>query len=389
MAAIVLLKHPLTPLCFVFPQQYQQFLDVADALGYSAEWILKPVSVGGRLSGNGLQIVNIFTNEGREKLKEYSYKRAVVQQLIPNPLLIFGSPINLRVYVLITSIAPLRAFVHSEGLVYHRFDATKNYKKITGRTWVLSYFWQFVAKNFGESSVKKATQNIHRALVQLLLVAEAMLVTQSNFRDEFNVVNDEWTIIKRCTTCFQLIAVDLMLNSTFDPFILEVSSQPNMQEGSKEEVHVLNKVKKVVLDDFVNLITARSEVASDVIDALEEILVENSIGVMGISCLISHELCLSRDDFAFLLQTRRETLNKGAFRKLYPDIGTEAQKELIDELGVKIIGNSVNNDLSFHKTADLHPLLIALERFYNRHHLHDKHFDLITDSTSDFNAKKS
>ncbi|RWS24599.1 cadherin-like and PC-esterase domain-containing protein 1 [Leptotrombidium deliense] len=242
-----------------------------------------------------------------------------------------------------------------------------NISQINGRTWMLSYFWQFIAKQFGHNSVKKAMRNIHRTLVQILLVAEAMLVTQSNLRDENNNNNaalDDWTIIKRCTTCFQLIAVDLMLNSTFDPFVLEFSSQPNMQEANKDELFVLNKVKKVVLDDFVNIITASTTVSSQVTDALEEVLLENSVGVMGISCLISHEMCLSHSDLQFLIQTRKEALNKGKFRKLYPDVGTEIHKELIDELSAKIIGNSVNNDLSFHKTADLHPLLMALERHY-------------------------
>lgn len=128
---LAFLKNPVSPLCFLLPHQFQQFLDVADALGYSAEWILKPISFGGRLSGSGPQLVNIFSNEGRQKIKEYSLRKAVLQQFVPNPLLIFGRTVNLRLYVLITSLAPLRAYVHTEGLVYHRYDNTKNYKKVS------------------------------------------------------------------------------------------------------------------------------------------------------------------------------------------------------------------------------------------------------------------
>lgn len=57
--------------------------------------------------------------------------QGVVQQFVPNALLAFGQPVNLRLYVLITSIAPLRAYVHQEGLVYHRHDEDKNYKKVS------------------------------------------------------------------------------------------------------------------------------------------------------------------------------------------------------------------------------------------------------------------
>jgi len=55
-------------------------------------------------------------------MRDFSLKRAVIQQFVPNPLLAFGQSVNLRLYLVITSIAPLRAYVHSEGLVYHRYD---------------------------------------------------------------------------------------------------------------------------------------------------------------------------------------------------------------------------------------------------------------------------
>lgn len=179
--------------------------------------------------------------------------------------------------------------------------------------------------------------------------------------------SEEAAALRRCVNCFQLIAVDIVLNASLSPFIIEVTCQPNMQEGVREEAAVAGKVKKQVLADMLGLLTANTPVVTDVAEALEEVIGENSVGVMGASCLISHEVCLSRDDLNYLLQARREDLNKGGFNKLYPAIGTESQKELIDELSQKIVSNSVHNDLSFHKTADLHPLLMAMERFYYRH----------------------
>lgn len=89
------------------------------------------MAVGGRLSGAGPQLLDVFSKEGRDRLREFALKKAVIQQFVPNPLLAFGQPVNLRLYVLITSIAPLRAYVHAEGLVYHRYDDNKNYKKVS------------------------------------------------------------------------------------------------------------------------------------------------------------------------------------------------------------------------------------------------------------------
>lgn len=42
---------------------------------------------------------------------------AVAQQYIPQPLCLDGVKFDLRLYVLLTSLAPLRAFVHTAGMV--------------------------------------------------------------------------------------------------------------------------------------------------------------------------------------------------------------------------------------------------------------------------------
>ena len=61
----------------------------------------------------------------------YQSKKTVVQEYFPNPLLVFSMPVNIRAYVLVTSINPLRAFVHSEGLVHFRHDYPRGFKKVT------------------------------------------------------------------------------------------------------------------------------------------------------------------------------------------------------------------------------------------------------------------
>ncbi|CAG2162722.1 unnamed protein product [Oppiella nova] len=348
-------------------------------LGYSAEWLLKPISIGGHSSGNGPQLINIFTNEGRDRLREYNVKRGVIQQYIANPLLVFGQPVSLRLYVIVTSMAPLRAYVHSEGLVFHRYEENRNYKKIPGRTWILSQFWQFISKNNGTDSMKKAINSIYRAILQTLLIAEAMLITQQQQHSTMhsNNINSERLLFAKCNSCFHLMAFDIILNSSLEPFIIEVNGQPNMQESRKDESPLSGGVKKLILDDVIDLISATDLVANDVSEALDEVIDEN-IGVMGISCHISHDLCLSRDDLSYLLSSRREALNKGSFKNLYPALGIEAYKPLIDELSQLIVAQSVGqtpNELSVHKTADLHPLLMSLERYYYRHIIDEEYGD--------------
>ena len=238
--------------------------------------------------------------------------------------------------------------------------------------------------NYGRQSVHEAKRALDRTVAELLLVAEAMLVTQrtsqtlargatpedAGFSGGQQSSAEEAATFRRCPNCFPLIAVDVILNSTLHPFVIEVICQPNMQKSGRDGDAVSSKVKQTVLADMFNLLAADATVVSDVSEALEEVIADNNIGVMGANCQISHEVCLSQDDLNYLLQSRREDLHRGSFTKLYPAVGADSLKALIDELSVKIVSaNSVNNDMhsSFHKTADLHPLLMAIERFYYRH----------------------
>lgn len=100
-----------------------------------------------------------------------------------------------------------------------------------------------------------------------------------------------------------------------------------------------------------------------------------SIGIMGLTCHISHELCLSMDDLLYLLETRRESMATEGFLSLYPSLAAIDQQSLIDELNndnnnqspISVFSDGLVMSDPGHATADLHPLLMNLERFYYRH----------------------
>jgi tubulin polyglutamylase TTLL4 len=68
-------------------------------------WIVKPPAGS---CGRGISIVSTET--------EIPIGGYVVSEYIPNPLLIDGFKVDLRVYVLLTCLDPLRAFVYRDGL---------------------------------------------------------------------------------------------------------------------------------------------------------------------------------------------------------------------------------------------------------------------------------
>ncbi|XP_076333251.1 cadherin-like and PC-esterase domain-containing protein 1 isoform X2 [Tachypleus tridentatus] len=342
------------PLCFSLPEQRQQFQEVAQAFGTSAQWILKTVS---SVDKSGPKLLDIFTQEGQRDL-ENEHRRVIIQQLIPNQLKVFGQPVSLRLYILVTSLSPLRAYLHSDGLLYHRYDYTRSFRKIPGRLWSLAQFWYFMARNHGMQAVIKTLNNLHDIITKTLLLAEVLVTSSSTFSSPAEGMN-----LVRCHQCFQLMGFDVILNSTFYPFITEINGQPNLQESRSQEGWIANRVKNAVVTDTIKMLFTSRSVAQDVSEALEE--VGEEIGIMGLSCLISHDLCLSRQDLQVLLDGRRQSFNLQGFQQLYPAVGTQSHTDLIHELDRALLYQK--SDLSRHGTADLHDLSLRLELYYNRH----------------------
>ena len=102
------------PTTFVLPKEYDllQAAMIRNPLQY---WINKP---SGLAQGKGIYI----TNNPKEIVKNSS---AIVSHYIDNPLTIDQLKFDLRIYVALTSINPLRIYMYEEGLV--RF-ATEIYR---------------------------------------------------------------------------------------------------------------------------------------------------------------------------------------------------------------------------------------------------------------------
>ena len=79
-------------------------------------WIMKPKASS---QGKGIQVISSFDEVPRGA----GQPACLVQQYIHNPLLIDGYKWDLRIYVAITSINPLRIYVYEEGLT--RFASEK------------------------------------------------------------------------------------------------------------------------------------------------------------------------------------------------------------------------------------------------------------------------
>ncbi|XP_021925396.1 cadherin-like and PC-esterase domain-containing protein 1 [Zootermopsis nevadensis] len=383
-----LMYRPIAPTCFALPDQYEEFLNTADGPGFNNSWLLKPSVPEGKLEH--LSTMQFFN---RVRLKEFSENQElIVQQFLPNQLHVLGVPVSVQLFVLVSSVAPLRAYLYGEGFVHFRQGEENNFRKIPGKWWLVSQLWRHVAATQGSSTVKMALDNTDMLLVHLLLGAEAFLLVEIASLPTAKETDSRSGehVHYRCENCFQLLAVEIMYNSSFYPVVLGVSGQPSLGVDSlnnsapsapltaeSTSSRTRDIVRQSLFSDTMKLLFATDSVHRSVFDSLQVAAEALNTGVTGLQCLISHDLCLTEDDLASLLASRREMLNTGNFRRLYPTPSGSRYSGYLQELQALMLQdtnnvfqrvNSLFRETLRHSTSDLHGIQTRLEHIHSARH---------------------
>ncbi|KAK8886300.1 hypothetical protein M9Y10_041762 [Tritrichomonas musculus] len=218
------LSLPFYPKTFLIPQQLEQFKKSVSSAKF---WIEKP-SCGS--CGRGITIV-----EGMPE--KFITRQVVMQEYIRNPLLIHGYKFDLRFYVAVTSLNPLRVYNYNDGLVRfatekyalffedvsnlsahltnfsinkesENFQVTNDVKNDgKGSKWSHVPFWPFLdSLNFDVNNIK---EKIDDAIATIIFSARNDLACQSNHR---------------CS--FELYGFDVLLTVDGEIHILEVNISP-------------------------------------------------------------------------------------------------------------------------------------------------------------------
>lgn len=232
-------------------------------------WIVKPT---GGSCGRGIFLIN----EMPEKFNE----QYIVQQYISNPMLVHGLKFDLRFYVAMTSLNPLRLYIYRDGLVRL---ATSDYKncqndlqnlsahltnftynkdkpgyKYTddlkfdgeGNKWSHDPLWPFLRqRGYDTDKIRKNTE---------IAIVTAFIASRPYFFDQ-----------KYPRVSTELYGVDMILDDKGNVFMEEVNVAPALGTKSKLDI----KIKAPLLTDFLNLslIPERTELSNSL-----EVLMESN-----------------------------------------------------------------------------------------------------------------
>lgn len=221
-------------------------------------WIMKPVGLS---RGRGISLVTDVNT------LQYS-QASVIQQYIRNPLLLGGYKFDLRLYVLVTSVCPLEAFIYTEGfarLSTHKFtldpqelgnkfihltNSSIQKQNTSGPTKDNPLFnnddsvvggskmslhgegglWNLLTKLGLDSAA--VWENIKELVIKSLVAVEDKMTFQPN--------------------CFEVFGFDVLIDEDLRPWLIEVNASPSLSRDNPLDF----RVKNAMIYDTIKLIDA-------------------------------------------------------------------------------------------------------------------------------------
>lgn len=248
--------HPRT---FVLPRDYSS-LEEYWGKSPSKLFIIKPPASA---RGNGITVINTIDQIPPSTLEppiidgQPSKKSTlIVQQYISNPCLLANrQKFDLRIYVLLTSIDPLRLYVFEDGLVrfatvqyshqedglidqyMHLTNYSVNKKSesylinndinsLDGCKWTLKTFWRYLREKHPHVKVDQLWKSMIDIVIKTVISCEGPI---------FRLASQH---CKNDYSAYELFGFDIILDQNFKPWILEVNITPSLKSESALDTSV-------------------------------------------------------------------------------------------------------------------------------------------------------
>ncbi|PBC32195.1 tubulin monoglutamylase TTLL4-like [Apis cerana] len=255
------------PRTYILPKEIQKFESMWSRHGIGTTWIIKPPSAG---RGQGIKIVNQWWEIPK-------WHSVIIQRYITKPKLINGLKFDLRIYVLLTSINPLRIYIYQEGLVrfasvryirgsnlndkymhltnssvnkqnpaYVMNDGVNSFK---GHKWSFSSLWSYLKQE--DVNVSELWSLIKNIIIKTFVAVESSM----NAAISENLVSSY--------SCYELYGFDVLLDESLRPWLLEVNILPSLQTDSPLDTSIKGTLVKNVLNMAGYQIPKNEQVSSN------------------------------------------------------------------------------------------------------------------------------
>jgi len=245
------------PKTWVLPNDYSDFVK-HNKQNENQYYIIKPEWLS---QGKG-----IYLTKHKEQINQRS--NAVIQEYLQDPFLVDNLKFDIRLYVLVTSIDPLRIYLFEDGLV--RF-ATVEYQQPTEENIDNTYIHltnYAINKNnenfiFDEENSDKGHKRTLKSFWKSLnatgiatdvieeeikdIIVKTFLSVQPQLAHQYKswIVDDV-----DGSSCFEILGFDIMLDENLDPFLIEVNHAPSFATDSNIDF----QIKQMLIKDTFTLL---------------------------------------------------------------------------------------------------------------------------------------
>ncbi|NXD23416.1 CPED1 protein, partial [Spelaeornis formosus] len=213
----------------------------------------------------------------------------------------------IKAYVLVTSLTPLRAFIHSTTTVWH--PPKKKHFTIK-----LQKFFEIFFRN---TSPQQAFNNMKEVINKLLLVTEVFSKTSASGQNSFN----------QCSQCFQMLTFDIGFGMSIHPVVLKVHEYFDFEVGN-ESTNQDQISKELIFEDTFKFLFSNVSSTSSFIEALEKIY-GSSVSKDG-AYNREDEQCFSLEEINSVITFIKELKSLGQFELLFPSSAPKIQTLLRD-----------------------------------------------------------
>ncbi|XP_076242284.1 putative tubulin polyglutamylase TTLL9 [Calliopsis andreniformis] len=246
------------PLTFELPNDYRLFAEEYHKQP-GATWIVKPA---GRSQGRGIFLFRKLKDLAEWRTREFGIQPMempaetfIVQRYVENPYLLAGRKFDLRIYALVTSFHPLKAWLAREGFarlsaelfdldniddsrvhltnmaIQLKIDGHEKKEELKkGCKWALIRVREFLTARHGAEAVEALFQRIAGVIMASLLAVQPVIMQGRN--------------------SFELYGYDILLDEDLTPWLLEVNASPALTGTDTEDY----RLKFDLLDDTLNVL---------------------------------------------------------------------------------------------------------------------------------------
>ncbi|XP_065215467.1 tubulin monoglutamylase TTLL4-like [Planococcus citri] len=249
-------QFQIMPQSFILPREREQFLRSYNEGEKNQLWIVKPPA---SYRGDGIKIVH-------KKSQVPRCTPIIVQKYIENPYLINSMKFDLRLYVLVTSINPLRIYLYDDGLVRfasqkystdlrtvaNRFVHLTNYcinvqnvkfkvesdvNAPKGHKWTLRTLWRYLRED-RNVDVDRVKSQLNDLIIKTLICGENGIskCIADHLPSRYNA--------------YEVFGFDVLLDANLQPWLLEVNISPSLRSSTAVDV----AVKQPLMSDILNIV---------------------------------------------------------------------------------------------------------------------------------------